>query len=1032
MNISEPFIRRPVMTILVMSAILVFGIVAFRSLPVSDLPNIDMPIIEVSVSYPGASPETMANSVATPLEQQFMTIQGISSVISSSKTGTSTIVLTFNLDRNIDSAATDVQAMISTAQSQLPSNLPNQPTYRKVNPSATPILYFALINPNMTLSELYDYGNTFIGNRLSMIEGVSQVITYGAPYAARIQVDPEKLAAKNIGIDEVALKLAQGNVNLPLGTLWGEKNDFTIDVDGQIFKASGYDELIIKNENGNLVKIKDVGKSLNSVQNDKYFMHYTDQNSTQNCLVLAVQRLAGANTVKIVEKINHTLAAMKSQLPDTLKIIRIYDQSESIIEGVNDVKMTLIIAFCLVVIIIYLSLGKLLNTIIPTLALPIAICGTFAVILLAGFSLDILSLLALTLCIGFLVDDAIVVLENDVRHVELGKRPFEAALVASKEISVTILSMTICLTAAFIPMLFMSGVVGRLFKEFSVTIVVAVIISGFVSLTLTPMLASRFVRPYKKKKKARMEELADQFNEKMLRAYKPCLAFAMRNKILMIIFGILSIIFSLVLFVVIPKDFLPPDDVGFVEGYTVARDGTSPYLMDQYHGELSKIAMADSSMESVLSISSYTNPNEGILFMRLKPFKDRQPMNQVIKSLTGRMHNVVGVNAYLSPLPLINLSVGTTSQALYQYALTSIDRKTLYEYAPKLTRAMSSNPNFSQVSSDLRIGQPQWSFHINRDKASNYNITASQIENFFQYAYSDNKISQINADINVYDVILETLPKFYRDPSVLSSLYVRSSTNDLVPLSEILEPTQTAGPLTVNHLNGLTVVSISFNPGEAVPLSNSLKTLNELTKVDKPAKVSGQVIGTADVFKQSFESMNFLLMISFFVIYLVLGILYESFIHPITVMSSLPPALLGGLFTLYIFGQTLSIYSFVGLILLIGIVLKNGIILVDFANNAVEKEGMSAQDAIIKAAHIRFRPIIMTTVAAMMGAVPIALGIGGALAQNRISLGLCIVGGLILSQLLTLLLTPVLYYYFERLQEKLFKNKKFKKQSVVD
>jgi hydrophobic/amphiphilic exporter-1 (mainly G- bacteria), HAE1 family len=1021
MNLSEPFIRRPVMTILVMTAILAFGMMAFRALPVSDLPTVDMPTIEVSVSYPGASPETMANSVATPLEQQFMTIQGVQSVISSSNTGSSTIILVFDLNRNIDAAATDVQAMISVASPQLPSNLPNQPTYRKVNPAATPILYLALINPNMTLSELNDYGSTFIGDRLSMIEGVSQVITYGTPYAARIQVDPEKLAAKNIGIDEVATQLASGNVDLPLGTLWGEKSDFTIDIDGQILKASGYDELVIKNSDGNLVKIKDVGRALDSVQNDKYFRQYVDKNSSQNCLVLAVQRLAGANTVKIVKQINQTLETMMPQLPSNLKIIRIYDQSESIIESVNDVKMTLVVAFFLVVIIIYLSLGKFLNTIIPTLALPIAICGTFAVMLLLGFSLDILSLLALTLCIGFLVDDAIVVLENDVRHVEMGRKPFHAALLASKEISVTILSMTLCLTAAFIPMLFMGGIVGRLFREFAVTIVVAVLISGFVSLTLTPMLASRFVRPYQKKSKGRMEQLADRINEKMVQIYRPCLAFAMRNKQLMIGIGFLSIVFSLVLFITLPKDFLPPDDVGFIEGYTTARDGTSPYLMDKYHQELSKISIDDPNVESLLSISSYSNPNEGIIFLRLKPFKERQPINSVISDLAAKMHNVVGVNAYLSPLPLINLSVGTTVQALYQYALTSIDRKTLYEYAPKLTRAMITNPHFSQVSSDLRIGQPLWSFHINRDKASNYNVTASQIENFFQYAYSDNKISQINADINVYDVILETLPKFYRNPTVLSTLYVRSSTDDLVPLSEILEPKETAGPLTINHLNGLTSVNISFNPGTNVPLSSSLTELNLLTSKEKPSNVYGQVIGTADVFKQSFASLNFLLIISFFVIYLVLGILYESFIHPITVMSSLPPALLGGLLTLYLFNQTLSLYSFVGLILLMGMVLKNGIILVDFANNAVQFEGKSAEDAITEAALIRFRPIMMTTIAAMMGAVPIALGIGGALAQNRISLGLCIVGGLIISQMLTLLLTPVLYYYFERLQEKIFK-----------
>jgi len=1020
MNLSEPFIRRPVMTILVMLSILFFGILAYRSLPVSDLPNVDMPTIQVSVSYPGASPETMANSVATPLEQQFMTIQGIQSVISSSNTGATSIVLTFALDRDIDAAATDVQAAISTAQPQLPSNLPNNPTYQKVNPAATPILYFCIINPNMTLGDLYDYGNTFIGDRLAMIEGVSQVITYGSAYAARIQVDPEKLAAKNIGINDVANLLEQGNVDLPLGTLWGRRDDFTIDVDGQLMKAAGYNELIIKNENGNLVKIKDVGRALDSVQDDKYFMHYIDQNADQVCIILAIQRLAGANTVKIVQNVNKILTDLKPQLPDTLKIHRLYDQSETIIEGVDDVKLTLIVALILVVLIIYLFLGKVLNTIIPALALPMSICGTFAVMLLLGFSIDILSLLALTLSIGFLVDDAIVVLENIVRHVQLGETPFDAAVKASKEISITVLSMTICLTAAFIPMLFMGGVVGRLFREFAVTIVTAVLISGFISLSLTPMLASHFVRPYDEKKKSRMERIADSVNDRMRKMYEPCLRFAMRHKLFMVGLGVASIVCSLVLYRIIPKDFLPPDDVGFIEGWTLARDGTSPYLMQDYHEEISQIAIKDPNVDSLISISSYTNPNEGLLFIRLKPFKDRQPMYPVIQEMTKKYHNLSGINVFLSPLPLINLSVGTTAQALYQYSLTSIDRKTLYAYAPTLTQQMKINPNFSQVSSDLRAHQPMWSFHINRDKASNYNVTAQQIEDFFQYAYSDNKISQINADINVYDVLIETLPQFYRDPTVLSRLYVQSLTGALVPLSEILDPVETAGPLTINHYNGLSAVNISFNPGKDVPLGNTLESIQQLTKSTMPKQVHGAVIGTASVFKQSFQSLNFLLLISFFAIYVVLGILYESFIHPITVMSALPPALLGGLFTLYIFGQTLSLYSFVGLILLIGIVLKNGIIMVDFANNAVEKEGKSAEDAIMEAALIRFRPIIMTTVCALMGAVPIALGIGGAIAQTRISLGLAIVGGLLISQLLTLLLTPVLYYYFEKLQEKLF------------
>ncbi len=1017
MNLSEPFIRRPVMTTLVMVAILFFGIAAYKSLPVSDLPSVDMPTIEVSCSYPGASPETMANSVATPLEQQFMTIEGIQSVISSSNTGATTIVLTFNLDRNIDAAATDVQSAISTAQPQLPSNLPNYPTYRKVNPASTPILYFALVNPNMTLSDLYDYGNTFIGERLSMIEGVSQVITYGSPYAARIQVDPEKLAAKNIGLDEVATLIEQSNVDLPLGTLWGNRSDFTIDADGQLMHADGYNELVIKNKDGDLVKIKNVGRALDSVQDDKYFMHYVDRTGDHICLILAVQKIAGANTVKIVDKVNQVLSDMKSQLPDTLKIYRVYDQSVTIIEGVNDVKMTLIIAFFLVIFIIYLSLGKALNTIIPSLALPISVIGTFAVMLIIGFSLDLLSLLALTLCIGFLVDDAIVVLENNVRHVQHGEDPFEATIRGSKEISTTILSMTLCLTAAFIPMLFMGGVVGRLFREFSITIVIAVLISGFVSLSLTPMLSSRFIRPYDKTRKTRMEKFSDTVNEWLKKVYEPCLHFSLKHKRFTLSIGLLSIVSSLALTYVLPKDFLPPDDVGFLDGYTLSRDGTSPYLMEKYHEKITSITMQDPNIESLISISSFSNPNEGILFFQLKPYRERLPMYSIITELSKKLQDIPGILTFISPVPLINLSVGSTANALYQYSMTSINRNILYNYAPEITQQMKLDPHFSQVSSDLRIHQPTWSFHINRDKASNYNVTASQIENFFQFAYSDNKISQINADINTYNVIIETLPEFYRDPTVLSKLYVRSTTNNLVPLSEIVDSKETTGPLTINHYNGLPAVTVSFNPSPDIPLGESLNRLNTIAKKTMPPQIHGQVIGTAQVFNESFASFPFLLLIAFFTIYVVLGILYESFIHPITVMSTLPPALVGGLLTLYIFNQTLSIYSFVGLILLIGIVLKNGIIMVDFANHAVEVEKKSAKDAIIEAALTRFRPILMTTVAALMGAVPIALGIGGGVAQTRISLGLCIIGGLVISQFLTLFLTPVTFYYFERLQE---------------
>lgn len=1014
MNLSEPFIRRPVMTILVMISILLFGIFSYKILPVSDLPNIDLPTLQVGVSYPGASPETMANAIATPLEQQFMTIEGIQSIFSSSNTGSSTIVLQFQSNRDIDAASTDVQAAISRAQPNLPSNLPNYPSYEKVNPAATPILYYAIHSPNMTLSQLYDYANTFIGDRISMVEGVSQVVTYGSPYAVRVQVDPEKLAAKNIGLDQVTQNIQANNVNLPLGTLYGQKEEYTIDADGQIMRAPGYAETVIKNENGDLVKIKEIGQALDSVSNDKFFQHYVTRQKDEQCIILAIQRLPGKNTIEIIDNIKKTISHLKGQIPDTLQIDTIYDKSDSIREGVSDVKLSLTIAFILVLLVIYFFLGKIGDTIIPSLALPLSIFGTFALMYLLNYSIDILSLLAITLCIGFLVDDAIVVLENNVRHVQSGDTPFEASIKGSSEISVTVLSMTLCLAASFIPMIFMGGVVGKLFREFAVTIIGAVLFSGFISLTLTPMLCSRYVQ-----KGAVKRDLMEFF----YRLYKPCLFWAMQHRITVLVIGTLSIIGSLFLATLLPTDFLPSDDVGFIQGFSLARDGTSPYQMDRYHAEINKIAINDPNVESILSISSYSNPNEGIVFFRLKPFKERLKMQKVIDGLTGKFQKLPGVNVYLSPLPLINLQVGTTATALYQYSISSIDRRTLYEYAPKLLNQMKSNPTFTQVSSDLRINQPQWQMEILRDKAANYNVNPALIENFLQYAYSNNKISQINADINQYDVLIETLPQFYKDPTVLSKLYIRSTNNHLVPLSEIVQVSETVGPLTVNHIDGLPTVGISFNLRDGIPLGTGLKTINQLTQGKIPSQVYGQVIGTAEIFTSSFKTFPYLLLLSFFVIYVILGILYESFFHPLTVMSALPPALFGGLLTLFIFRQTLSLYSFVGLILLIGIVLKNGIMMVDFAIDAVNKEKKSAYDAIIEAALIRFRPILMTTICAGLGAVPIALGIGGALAQNRISLGLCIVGGLLFSQLLTLLLTPVLYYYFEVLQER-FRRKK--------
>lgn len=655
MNLSEPFIRRPVMTTLVMLSIFVFGTISYFILPVSDLPDVQLPTIEVSAEYSGLNAEMMANSIATPLEQQFMTIEGLKSIFSSSNTGSTSIVLQFQLDRDIDAASTDVQAAISRAEAYLPSDMPNNPTYQKVDPASTPILYCSIFSPAMTQGQLYDYANTFIGQRLSMLEGVSQVSAFGSPFAVRVQVDPEKLAAKNIGIDEVTTVLQQGNVEYPLGNLYGKTENYVIQVDGQLFTAEPYNELVIKNKDGSLVKVKDVGQALDSVQNDKAFHSYVTHNSHDPCVILAIRKLPKGNAVKTIQLIKQTIKELKEHLPKSLEITTVYDQGELILESIQEVKTTILIALALVVCVIFAFLGKGINTLVPTLAIPLSICGTFACMYLFGFSIDILSLLSITLSIGFLVDDAIVVLENNVRHSQMGKNPFDASIEGSKEISTTILSITLSLASALLPMVFMGGVVGKLFQEFAATIVAAVLFSGFISLTLTPLLSSRLIKPYDETKKSRFERFSDSLNERLKNIYKPCLLFAMRHRIFMLFLGFASVVGSYFLYKELPVDFLPPNDVGFIQGYTLSREGTSPYLMDRYHTELCKIILQDPSVDSIISACSNNVPNQGILFIRLVPFKDRPNIETVIERLSGKLHEVPGVNTFLSYLPLINL-----------------------------------------------------------------------------------------------------------------------------------------------------------------------------------------------------------------------------------------------------------------------------------------------------------------------------------------------------------------------------------------
>jgi HAE1 family hydrophobic/amphiphilic exporter-1 len=1034
-NLSEIFIRRPVMTCLVMAAILFFGIIGYRALPVSDLPQVSFPSIQVTTSYPGASPETMADTVTSPLEREFSSIDGVMTIASSSTNGSSTIVLEFVLNKDINAAAQDVQAAINTATPYLPKDLPNNPTYRKTNPTATPVLFYAVKSDTMTPAKLYEYAYSLMGRRLGMIEGVSDVDVYGSKFAVRVQVDPDKLATHQIGIDEVANAISESNPQKPVGNLYGPDVEYTINVDGQMSQASQYEELIIRNNNHALLKIKDIGRALDSLENDKYSQNYYTKDSVTPCVILAILKQSDANTIKVIQGCEALLDKIKKELPGSIEVVSLFNQSDWIMESVDDVQFTLVVAFFLVVVVVLFYLGKWVDTIIPLLALPMSVVGTFSMMYLYGFNIDIFSLLAITLSIGFLVDDAIVVLENITRHVEMGKTTWEAALNGSKQISFTILSMTLSLCSVFIPMVFMAGIMGRIFREFAITIVTAVIISGFISLSLTPMLCSKFIgNHHTKQKKNWIERLSHQVNLRLLSIYKKGLYVVFKHHIITFSIGALSVVLTLYLALSLPTDFLPTEDLGFIQGFGVASDATSPFKMIDYQKQVSDIVRQDPNIDQVVAVAGVPNSNQSLFFIRLKPYKQREPMATVITELMGKIHDIPGLQTFMRPLPLLNLDVGTSaSMGNYQYAVQGFDSPTMYKNAEEILTAMKQNSSFHQVTSDMHNDAPYANITINRDRAYDLNVSAETLEFAFDYAYSGGEISLINSVADQYYVIIETLPHDYANPSDLSKLYISASTktplNTLsqintegetfttqIPLTEIVNIEEGVGPLSITHLNTLPAAIISFDLASGVPLGTALQELDQIGKEHLAQGVTVNVQGTANIFKKTFSSMGFLFLITIFLIYVILGVLYENFVHPITVMSTLPPAGLGAIATLMIFGEPLSLYAFVGFIMVLGIVLKNGIMIVDFANEGIN-DGKGVIEAIYSACCERFRPILMTTFAAMMGAVPIALGIGGLTAQARRPLGLAIVGGLIISQILTLFFTPVTFIYLEKLRE---------------
>jgi HAE1 family hydrophobic/amphiphilic exporter-1 len=888
MNIAEGFIRRPVMTSLVMVAILGFGVMGYLQLPVSDLPNVDFPTILVSASVPGATPDTMASAVAQPLERQFSTIAGLDSMTSSSSQGSTQITLQFNLSRNIDAAAQDVQAMIAKAARDLPQNMPSPPSYQKVNPADQPVLYISLNSPTLRLSDVDEYAETLIAQRVSMVSGVAQVQVNGAQkYSVRVSFDPRELSSRQVGIDEVAQAIQNGNVNLPTGTLYGPNLAYTVQATGQLNKAADYAPLIVTYRNGAPVRLADVATVRDSVENDKTATWFFDKEFGQRrAIMLAVQRQPGTNTVEVVDSIKQLLPSFKEHMPPSVRLNILYDRSVSIRDSVHDVKFTLLLALILVILVIFLFLRNVSATAIPSLALPLSLVGTFGLMYMLGYSLDNLSLMALTLCVGFVVDDAIVVLENIVRHMEMGERPMTAALRGSKEISFTIISMTLSLAAVFIPVLFMSGLVGRLLHEFAVTIGAAILVSGFVSLSLTPMLCSRFLRHGKETQHGRLWQITENFFNAMLRFYDRTLQFTLRHRLATMTVSVAVLIGTVVLFRQIPKGFLPDEDQGFIFVFTEGPQGISFDSMVRHQLALNDI------VKDLPWVNSYNSTvaggNQGRIFIHLEPRSARGPALQLIEELREKLAVVPGINAYPQLLPTIRIG-GQLTKSQYQFTLQSPDTKTLYDISPTFESKLRTDPRvkdlLQDVTSDLLIRNPQVNVEIDRDRASTLGITAGQVEDALYTAYGQRQISTIYAPSNTYRVITELQPQFQGEPSVLTMLYVRASSGQLVPLNAVAHFTPTLGPLTITHLGQLPAVTMSFNLRPGVALGQAVDGVNRVARDTLPQDISTSFQGTAQAFESSLSGLGILLIMAIAVIYLVLGILYESFIHPLTILS---------------------------------------------------------------------------------------------------------------------------------------------------